>query len=65
MEKHMDKTILKLRNNSVKEVLAAIKIDKFPAIMEDLLMLQNEAIRLTEIVDEYLKGVEDGTKGSN
>jgi len=65
MEKYMSKTILMLRNDSLKEVLQMVKEDKFPDILNTIKMLIHEAERVTEGVDEYLKGVEDETRESN
>ena len=55
MEKYMSKTILTLRNNSLKQVIEMVKEDKFPEVMGSLMMLLNEAERLTEGVDAYLE----------
>ena len=55
MEKYMSKTILTLRNNSLKQVIEMVKEDKFPEVMGSLMMLLNEAERLTEGVDVYLE----------
>ena len=55
MEKYMSKTILTLRNNSLKQVIEMVKEDKFPEVMASLMMLLNEAERLTEGVDAYLE----------
>lgn len=54
MEKYMSKTILTLRNNSLKQVIEMVKEDKFPEVMGSLMMLLNEAERLAEGVDAYL-----------
>ena len=54
MEKYMSKTILTLRNNSLKQVIQMVKEDKFPEVMGSLMMLLNEAERLAEGVDAYL-----------
>ena len=55
MEKYMSKTILTLRNNSLKQVIEMVKEDKFPEVMGSLMMLLNEAERLTEGVEAYLE----------
>ena len=55
MEKYMSKTILTLRNNSLKQAIEMVKEDKFPEVMGSLMMLLNEAERLTEGVDAYLE----------
>ena len=50
----MSKTILTLRNNSLKQAIEMVKEDKFPEVMGSLMMLLNEAERLAEGVDAYL-----------
>ena len=59
MEKYMSKTILKLRNDSLKTTIEMVKEDKFPAVMGSLTMLLNEAERLTEGLDIYLESEEE------
>lgn len=58
MKKYMSKTILKMRNDSLKTIIETVKGDKFPAVMGSLAMLLNEAERLTEGIDRYLESEE-------
>lgn len=59
MEKYMSKTILKMRNDSLKTTIEMVKEDKFPEVMGSLTMLLNEAERLTEGLDIYLESEEE------
>ena len=54
MGKYMSKTILKMRNDSLKIAIEMVKEDKFPEVLTNLVMLLNEAERLTEGLDAYL-----------